>query len=415
MAVIDAIGWLVTVPRRCFHGRRAFLSRRNDASTPRTILVVQLDHLGDAVLSASLLVSLRNTFPGATIEVLCSPWNHEIFAMLPAVDRCHVSTKNRFGGARGMVWIGSAIGWGIWLRHRHYDLAIDVRGELPIALIMWLSGARRRVGWNCGGGSFLLTDSPAYVPDRSEADSRRALLEVLAPGEGRPLSPVPNVFDLGDTARRRVADDLARWKIGRPLLIFHLGAGTPAKRWPIEHWVELARLACDRLAAHIVLVGDRREAELATIVEAQLCQSRRVCSVVGSYGIAELAALLERANVLVGADSGPAHLAAMLGTAAVVLMSGTNRRRQWQPRGPRVRGLRQRVECAPCYSKSCPRPGHPCMQGIEPLTVFGELAALAGARPPRVAGGLKIVPKVESTARGQHDECGLKAAAGRSR
>ena len=106
-----------------------------------------------------------------------------------------MSARNRFVrprcfGVAAMLWCG-------WqLRRRKIDLAIDVRGDFPIALLIWLSGARRRLGWDCGGGCFLLTDSPAYLAGRPEVESRRALLAALG------IHPAPGgFFSLGLAAR----------------------------------------------------------------------------------------------------------------------------------------------------------------------------------------------------------------------
>jgi hypothetical protein len=71
----------------------------NETADPRTILLVQLDHLGDAILSTVMLPALRTRYPRASIEVLAGPWNRELWETMPEVDRVHVSRVNRF--ARG--------------------------------------------------------------------------------------------------------------------------------------------------------------------------------------------------------------------------------------------------------------------------------------------------------------------------
>ena len=83
-----------------------------------------------------------------------------------------------------------------------------------------------------------------------------------------------------------------------------------------------------------------------------------------------LAALLEQADLFAGADSGPAHLAAAVGTRTVVLFSGTNSPRQWRPWGEHVRVVRRPVDCSPCHRRTCPWREHPCMRGLRP----GEVA-----------------------------------------
>jgi ADP-heptose:LPS heptosyltransferase len=78
----------------------------------------------------------------------------------------------------------------------------------------------------------------------------------------------------------------------------------------------------------------------------------------------QVAALFREADLFVGCDSGPAHLAAAARVPSVVLFSGTNNSECWRPVGPFVRVLRHPVPCAPCHQRCCPIAGHPCMSGI---------------------------------------------------
>ena len=86
--------------------------------------------------------------------------------------------------------------------------------------------------------------------------------------------------------------------------------------------------------------------------------------------VPETTALLERADLFVGADSGPSHLAACARTPSVVLFSGTNRHAQWRPWSRRSLVLRHDVPCRPCHHKVCPLADHPCMSGLDPDRVY---------------------------------------------
>src|SRR4051812_30450931 len=168
-------------------------------SAPRRILVVQLDHLGDAVLTSPLLALLRAAYPQAQIDVLASPSNREVFEADPHVDRVRLATRNWFERRRGSWALGTAV-WtlGRSLREGRYDLGIDVRGDILTVLVLALAGIPRRLGWAMGGGGFLLTDVARWVPGRHEVGSRLALLGRLGipPGcpprlAGHPTHPHP--------------------------------------------------------------------------------------------------------------------------------------------------------------------------------------------------------------------------------
>jgi len=391
-AIIDFLGDVLFAAgramRRLLHpGRRTTAP----AADPRRILLVQLDHLGDAIISTVMLAALRRRYPQARIEVLASAWNREVFQSAAEVDRVYVSRVNRF--ARGprlpLAWIASTFWWGLVLRRRKIDLGIDVRGEFPLALLLWLTGARRRLGWNCGGGRFLLTDSPAFVPGRPEVASRWAQLAELgiaAPQSGRSGEPR---FHAGDEARQMVRRELAQLAREHPAaerrVVVHVGAGTPAKQWPIEHWQALLSRLVTRYAAQVVLVGSATDRIIARAILGPGGWPG-VVDWTGRLRLVELAALLEESDLLVGADSAPAHLAAAVAAPVVVLFSGTNDPGQWQPAGDRVCVIRHEVACQPCHRQRCRFEGHPCLRRLSPDRVLAAIEQLLsrekGDRPP---------------------------------
>lgn len=149
-----------------------------------------------------------------------------------------------------------------------------------------------------------------------------------------------------------------------PLLAVHLGAGTLAKRWPARHWRTLIRRFLDD-GWRVIVVGGPEDADLSPMLEPH----ENLRDWTGRLAVTETAALLERADLFLGADSGPAHLAACAGVPSVVLFSGTNRVRQWRPWSRRSLVLRQRVACRPCHRKTCPLVDHPCLSGLSPERV----------------------------------------------
>jgi heptosyltransferase-2 len=377
---------------------------------PRRILIIQLDHLGDAVLTSPLPPLLRRAYPQALIDVLASLSNQAVFQADPHIDRVHVAPRNWFERRPGAWAIWTAL-WELsrLLRREPYQLGIDVRGDVLSVLLMALAGIPRRVGWFMGGGGFLLTDVAGWCPGRHEVRSRLALLERLGLQEPDPVrvSVYPSDRDRARVARllheawppcsHRVAfrrlpiavgaavvaslgsrtrtlpttrldpDLLHAGRFGepQPLMAVHLGAGTAAKRWPTTHWRALvARFLGD--GWRIVVVGGPEDADASK----GLPPHPDLRDWTGQLALTETAVLLERADFFIGADSGPAHLAACAGVPSVVLFSGTNQSRQWRPWSRRSLVLKHRVPCRPCHQKQCPLQGHPCMSGIHPDRVY---------------------------------------------
>jgi ADP-heptose:LPS heptosyltransferase len=410
------------------------LRRRPRVSSPAKIVIVQLDHLGDGVLTTAMLPALRAAYPEARIDVLASPSNEPVFASHPDVDRVLLARRNWFE-RRGDGWslLSAVCSLGRLLRRERYDLGFDVRGDLLSVLVLALAGVRRRVGWSMGGGGFLLTDIAAWEPGRHEVESRLALLAAL----GIQPAMEPRVYiGVSDTDRESVArrfgalrlatlhetgrkplptaalqpgalprslrvrgrsrvsahprgrtlprsagtyalpfesapvDDPDWLHAGRfgeeaPLLAVHLGAGTLAKRWPLRHWHTLIRRFLEE-GWRVVIVGGPDEVGLTL----DPLKHDRLHDWTGTLRVPETTALLERADLFVGADSGPAHLAACAGTPSIVLFSGTNTVGQWRPWSRRSLVLRHRVACRPCHRKACPLADHPCLGGIAPNRVF---------------------------------------------
>jgi len=178
-----------------------------------------------------------------------------------------------------------------------------------------------------------------------------------------------------DRAERLLAELPARSATGGPLCVAHVGAGMRAKQWSAEHWRALIGRLVDRLGAQVVLVGSPGDRIIARQIAGRRPRAE-VADWTGRLSVAELAAVLQRADLALGADSGPAHLAAAVGTPVVVLFSGTNNPGQWRPAGRQVRVCRHPVDCYPCHRRECPRAEHPCMSGLRPETVAAEVEGL---------------------------------------
>ena len=200
---------------------------------------------------------------------------------------------------------------------------------------------------------------PRRIPRRSEAFVRVASRE--RPAEGRPARGV-SLESIADEADWLHAD---RFSSLPPLLAVHFGAGNAAKRWPARAW----KVLVERFLSsgwRVVVVGGVDDVPLSSVLEPH----GRLRDWTGSMTVAQTTAFLERADLFIGADSGPAHLAASAGTLSVILFSGTNQARQWRPWSRHSLVLRHRVACHPCHQKVCPLAGHPCMAGLDPDRVY---------------------------------------------
>jgi ADP-heptose:LPS heptosyltransferase len=173
------------------------------------------------------------------------------------------------------------------------------------------------------------------------------------------------------------------------LVVVHAGAiNGGAKRWPAANWSQFADAVHDRTGAKIVLVGASGDASLADrVVRASRAP---VVSLAGTTGIVELAALIERADLVASSDSGPLHLAVALGRPLVAVYGPTDPA-IYGPNHPRapVRVHRADLPCSPCYSLAataeCPLGDPICMRLVSVQSMVESAVALLSGREDQLA------------------------------
>lgn len=381
MRCFDAVGGAAFRAGRWLGKKLGWEEGRKKKEDPKRILIVQLDHLGDAVLSTAMVSLLADRHPGARIDVLASREAAEVFQTSKHITKVWLNPRNRCardgrkGLWRAIGWLTALVWWGIKLRKEQYDWVLDPRGEATHAALMWLTGARRRVGWEAGGGGFLLTDSADWEPKRHEVPSRLAMLERLGIFVEEPEVDARPTLEPRPEAMRRMARRLAReTKPGEMVFVVHVGAGIESKRWPVQHWRTLARMLQANHRGRVILVGGSGEKEIGKRITVGV-EGSKTLDWTGETTFEELAALSQMVDLFIGCDSGPAHVAAAAGAACVVLFSGTNHAEQWRPWSVRAKVVKQEVSCSPCGRATCPVAGHPCMNDLRPAMVLEAVQA----------------------------------------
>jgi ADP-heptose:LPS heptosyltransferase len=355
---------------------------------PQKIVVIRPDHLGDLLFLTPALHALRQAFPAAHIACLVGPWGQPVLAGNPDIDEllaCDFPWFNRRP---------KTASWAPYAQLRR-DAARLARQDFDAALIMrfdfwWgaalarLAGIPARVGYNLADVLPFLTTPIAYQGGRHEVEQNLRLVE-----EARVLwGGAPVSASAGRPALRfTVPDDDLAWALssvrpivgaGRPLIAIHPGAGAAVKLWPPERWVALGKAIARRYDAAIVVTGGAGETGLAQAVAAPLESSLNLA---GRTSLGQLAAVYSLCRLVLGADSGPLHLAVAAGAPTVHLFG---------PVDPALFGPWGRPGCntvvqarffdVPCLNRPCNKldygaaelPGHGCMQTI---TVDSALSA----------------------------------------
>jgi lipopolysaccharide heptosyltransferase II len=327
------------------------------------LLIVLPGALGDVIRALPLLGRIRRARPDARLGWAVETPSAPLLAGHPWLDRVHVFERPR--GLRALVPFLRRV------RAERYDVALDLGRGAKSALIGWASGARERLGFgraDAREGSWLL--ATRRLPPQGIA--RPKLAQFLAFADALGLPPAPVEFGLAPTAEE--ARDAAAMTAGLdgPLVAACVGSSCPSRRWFAEHTADVLRALRARYGASAVLLGAAADGPFA--LETLRATDGGVRDLVGRTTLRQLLAILARARIAFGPDSGALHLAAALGTPAVSLWGATSPARS-APFGSEHLTVVGRAPCAPCFLRECPI-GRVCMRDIASDAVVAHAAAV---------------------------------------
>jgi lipopolysaccharide heptosyltransferase I len=339
---------------------------------PRRVCIIKPSALGDVVQTLPVLAGLAARWPEAQFSWVV---NRSLAGILAGHPQLHeVIAFDR--GARGWHRWKSMPGFVKALCGAKFELVIDLQGLLRSGAMAWVTRAPRRIG---------------YAQPREPA-ARWAYTDTIAlPAKNLPAVPkywrvaqalgctgAPPAAHLGITPELHVWAAAQLAVLPAPRLAIHPGAQWTTKRWPPEHFAELARRAQREFNAGIVLVGGPGDGMLCDRIAASL--TGPCVNLAEKTNLLELAAVSAAADVFLAGDTGPMHLAAAVGTPVVAVYTCTSPERAG-PHGVGHRVVATRVDCAASYLRTCPTLH--CMQELSPGRVWPALcAALVEADTP---------------------------------
>jgi ADP-heptose:LPS heptosyltransferase len=328
-------------------------------------LAVRLDSMGDVLVTGPAIRALAASSDHVT--VLAGPLGRLAAKLLPGVDEVLCWEAPWVAADPAPVDPIAVDDLRALLARGRYDRAVVFtsfhQSPLPTALVLRLAG----VPW-IGAISVDYPGSLLDLRHRVEDDipePERALSLARACG-----AELPD----GDDGRLAVrAVHVPEHLSHAPYVVLHPGTSAPARAWPAEHY----RSTCTRLVElgfHVVITGGPAERELTGYVADGEAQDLG-----GLLDLEELAGLLAGAEAVVVGNTGPAHLAAAVGTPIVSLFAPTVPAVRWAPYGVRSVLLGdQTAACRGSRALECPVPGHPCLTTVRPRDVVAAVVDLCG-------------------------------------
>ncbi|MEX0979374.1 MAG: glycosyltransferase family 9 protein [Pirellulales bacterium] len=274
------------------------------------ILIVRLSAIGDVMHGLPVLNALRDALPRAFISWIVEGAGGKLLAGHKALDELIVIRRKWLKSPSTVLDVRRR------LRGLRLDLAVDLQGLTKSSVAAWLSGARRRIGFDGRDGRELSRwlNNERIVPTRTHVVDRN--LELLAAlGVTKPVVR----FDLEDspTDVRTAREILAARHLLERFAVINPGAGWPSKLWPASRFASVARYLGRRhsLGSLVVWAGDQERAWAEQIVAGSAGFAR----LAPATTLRELAAVARQAMLFVSSDTGPLHLAAAVGTPCVGL------------------------------------------------------------------------------------------------
>jgi lipopolysaccharide heptosyltransferase II len=353
----------------------------------RRILCVRLDSMGDVLMCTPAIRALRHSLPACHLSLLTSPSGAAVTPHIPELDAT-IAYSAPWMKHEELATSAALHECAAQLAAQRFDAAVIFtsysQSPLPAAMLCHLAGIPLRLA-SCRENPYQLLTH--WVPERERERATRHEVQRqldLVAHIGCSTSDTTLAFAIPAASAARVNALLEDAGIdpAAPYLVLHAGASAASRRYPIRHWLVLIGMLGTRLGYPMILTGDKRDREwLQPLAETWVGPTY---SLIGKLNLGELGALICSASLLITGNTGPAHIAAALGTPLVDLYALTNP--QHTPWRVAHRLLFHDVSCRNCLRSSCPQGHHACLDLLAPRKVLEasvELLATTATRPAR--------------------------------
>ena len=322
----------------------------------KRVLVVRLRSIGDTVLATPSLFALKRFLPHASIDILLEDWVAPVLEKHPHVDNVLTISKGSTASRARIVRR---------LRANRYDVVYNLHGGTTATFLARATGAKHRVGYANYQYSRLhnhVAPSPLSIWSRDTLHSVEQQLALLG-WTGIPVTDRPPThLAVSEEAATTIAQRLANVGLSQtPFAVIHPAAAFATKQWAAGNFARIA----DELARHelpAVVITTEKEAGIVDEI-----RGTAAAKIVGMTDLLlpEITALLSRARLFVGNDSGIAHMAAAVETPSVVVFGSSNRA-HWSPWAKNAAEVvYEELECQPCHGYFCEKFDEPeCIKRV---------------------------------------------------
>lgn len=317
------------------------------------ILVRLPNWLGDMIMSVGVLQQLPHFFPGAEVSVIAKKGIHELVDYFPPINHCFVFNKEEYSGFRGLWRFGREI-----RRKEKFDLFISLPDSFSSALMGYVTGTRKRIGYKKEGRDMLLTSSFSKAKGGHRVEEYVQLLELFTGKERKEIDvSLHHNFTKGEH------------------IVVNINSEASSRRLTVIKAIEVLSAVRNSYPNKIVLVGGKQEKEFVEEVFEKLENKDNIEVVAGKTSLKDLVRILASARLMLSTDSGPAHLANALGTETVVLFGAGNENNTSPYQKDKLKVIRLgKLSCEPCTKNVCVQFGTPqCLELLETAEILSAM------------------------------------------
>ncbi len=351
---------------------------------PENILVVRLGALGDIIHVIPAVKNLRTVYPNAHISWLVEDKLKDLVDGVPDIDEVIVFPRKRWQSLlKHPLNYGKLISevrtFLKKLRLRKYDVVFDFHGNFKSGLLTFLSNTRTRVGFSrgfCKEFNYIFTHI-RITPQRKRIHRIHKYLSLLE-GVGIDARYQRSVFSIPDTDRSYIHDFIYQNCLHqKPLAIIHPGTSVfgKFKRWPARNYAILADRLIQELGYSVLFTWGTLEYALTEEIVSLMRNKATIACKTSS--VKQLIALLRHAQLYVGGDTGPTHIASTMGIPTVAIF-GPKDPVLYAPHDENAVVVRKDIPCSPCEKRSCDH--ITCITAITPDDVFRAVCTLTCKR-----------------------------------
>ena len=342
----------------------------------KRILIIRPSAIGDIIMASPMIRVLRGRYPDAYIAWLVEPASVDLLCSHTGLDELIIWKKKEWRdllkGHRFIPLRNEISEFSHQLRKKQFDLAIDAQGLLRSRWLAWLSGAGERIGFESKEpGRFLMTKIASRGAHTGIMGSEyRYMMEMmgLAPGDFHP--EIILAADDETSAREMVAKTGA----GDRYAVFAPFTTRPQKHWLTDRWIELAGLIHENLGMRAVLLGGKDDLKGASPIER--AAQDHIINLTGMTSLAQSAAIVKSASLLIGVDTGLTHMGAAFDTPTVALFGATCP--YLYSSGKKTSVIYNRMPCSPCRRSPVCNDDFTCMKSIEAGHVLKTVMTMPG-------------------------------------